>query len=119
MGVLSFPPFRLDASEQQLWKGTKLLAVRRKPFAILSYLVANPKRLVTHEELLEGVWRGTVVSESAVRTHLHELRQTLGDGVIETVVGRGYRFTQDVTQDAAAAPPAVAPAPSAAVAPDR
>src|SRR5215216_5887210 len=84
--VLSFPPFRLDVAEEQLWKGTKLLAVRRKPFAILRYLVANPRRLVTHEELLREVWAGNVVSESSVRTHLHELRQVLGEGLIETVI---------------------------------
>jgi DNA-binding winged helix-turn-helix (wHTH) protein len=116
MGVVSFPPFRLDASEQQLWKGTKLLSVRRKPFAILQYLVANPRRLVTHDELLEGVWRGTVVSESAVRTHLHELRQMLGEGFIETVIGRGYRFTREVQPDGAPDPaPAAAPSPPVGV----
>jgi hypothetical protein len=41
-----------------------------------------------------------VVSESAVRTHLHELRQLLGGGVIETVIGRGYRFIAELTADA-------------------
>jgi hypothetical protein len=86
-------------------------AVRRKPFAILRYLVGNPRRLVTHEELLEHVWSGAVVSESAVRTHLHELRQLLGEGVIETVIGRGYRFTAELAHAAAAAPVAAAPAP--------
>jgi DNA-binding winged helix-turn-helix (wHTH) protein len=104
--VLSFPPFRLDEAEEQLWKGPKLLAVRRKPFAILRYLVAHPRRLVTHDELLKEVWAGSVVSESSVRTHLHELRQVLGEGFIETVIGRGYRFISDVSQegDAPAAP---------------
>jgi DNA-binding winged helix-turn-helix (wHTH) protein len=56
--VVSFPPFRLDEADERLWKGTKLVSVRRKPFAILRYLVANPKRLVTHSELLAHVWGG-------------------------------------------------------------
>ena len=107
--MLSFPPFRLDVAEEQLWKETKLLAVRRKPFAILRYLVTNPRRLVTHDELLKEVWGGAVVSESSVRTHLHELRQVLGEGLIETVIGRGYRFTGEVVQDGHAAPAAPAP----------
>ena len=108
--MLSFPPFRLDVTEEQLWKESKLLAVRRKPFAILRYLVTNPRRLVTHDELLREVWGGSVVSESSVRSHLHELRQVLGEGLIETVIGRGYRFTGEVTRGAAPAAPA-APAP--------
>ena len=87
--MLAFPPFRLDPEEGRLWKGKKLLALRRKPFAILAYLASRPRKLVTHEELLAQVWRGAVVSDSAMRSHLHELRQVLGDGVIETVIGRG------------------------------
>ena len=100
--MLAFPPFRLDLDEERLWKGNKLLVLRRKPFAILRYLATNPRRLVTHDELLKHVWAGAVVSESAVRSRLHELRQALGDGVIETVIGRGYRFTAGIAADAAA-----------------
>ena len=99
-----FGAFRLDLADEQLWKGSKAVALRRKPFAILAYLVAHPRRLVTHEELLEHVWGGTVVSESSVRTHVHELRQALGEGVIETVIGRGYRFTAEITDETVPAP---------------
>jgi DNA-binding winged helix-turn-helix (wHTH) protein len=111
--MVSFPPFRLDSDEGRLWKGETPLVLRRKPFAILRYLVEHPKKLVSHEELIAEVWRGAVVSESAMRSHLHELRQVLGEGVIETVVGRGYRFVAEV-RDAlpAPAPPAVPRAPA-------
>src|SRR5947208_8796984 len=104
--MVTFPPFRLDADEGRLWKREKLLVLRRKPFAILCYLAAHPKKLVSHEELLAQVWRGAVVSDSAVRSHLHELRQVLGDGVIETVIGRGYRFVAELGEsvEAKAAP---------------
>jgi DNA-binding winged helix-turn-helix (wHTH) protein len=55
---------------------------------LLKYLVENPRRLLTHDELLKQVWGGVAVSESAVRTHLPcnptapsevELRQALGE----------------------------------------
>ncbi len=95
--MLVFSAFRLDVDEGHLWKGDKALTLRRKPFAILAYLAANPRRLVTHEEIMQHVWGGAAVSDSAVRTHLHELRQVLGEGVIETVIGRGYRFTVQPT----------------------
>ena len=90
--MIHFPPFALDIGEAQLWKGKQLVALRRKPFAILRYLAENPGKLVTHDDLLANVWAGAVVSDSSLRTHLHDLRAVLGDGVIETVVGRGYRF---------------------------
>ena len=90
--MISFPPFRLDAEQERLWKGEAPVALRKKPFAILRYLATHPKKLVTHDELLREIWAGSVVSDSAMRSHMHELRQVLGDGVIETVIGRGYRF---------------------------
>ena len=73
--MLVFPPFRMDSDQGRLWKGEALLALRRKPFAILCYLAAHPQKLVTQDELLAQVWRGGVVSDSAVRSHLHELRR--------------------------------------------
>lgn len=97
--MVFFPPFRLDSEQERLWKGDKLLTLRRKPFAILRYLAEHPKKLVTPEELLTHVWRGAVVSDSAMRSHLHELRQVLGEGVIETVIGRGYRFIAELAED--------------------
>src|SRR5258706_10823594 len=94
--VRSFPPFRLDVRDERLWKGTEELKVRRKPFAILKYLTASPLVLVTQEELVDAVWGKIAMSESLLRTHMSELRRLLGDGVIETVVGRGYRFLLEV-----------------------
>jgi DNA-binding winged helix-turn-helix (wHTH) protein len=99
--MIVFPPFRLDPEEGRLWKGKTALTLRRKPLAILSSLAARPRKLVTHEELLAQVWRGAVVSDSAMRSHLHELRQVLGDGVVETVIGRGYRFVAEIRDEAA------------------
>ena len=109
--LVRFPPFTLDVEEERLWRASEQLALRRKPFAILKFLVSQPGRLVTHEEVLAHVWGGTVVSESALRSHLHELRQVLGDGVIETVIGRGYRFVASLDVAPEPAVPARAPTP--------
>jgi DNA-binding winged helix-turn-helix (wHTH) protein len=101
--TLSFPPFRLDLAEERLWKGERELPLRRKPFAILRYLAQRPRRLITHAELVEGVWgRDTAMSESLLRTHMRDLRRALGEAVIETVVGRGYRFVAAVSGGACA-----------------
>jgi DNA-binding winged helix-turn-helix (wHTH) protein/tetratricopeptide (TPR) repeat protein len=105
--LLSFPPFRLDLADERLWKDGKELRLRRKPFAILKYFVQNPRRLITHEEIVEAVWGKIAMSESLIRTHVRDLRQGLGEDIIETVVGRGYRLLADVQHvddDATVAP---------------
>lgn len=103
--VRLFGPFRLDVRDERLWRGDKELKLRRKPFAFLRCLTANPRRLVTHEELIEAVWgRRIAICESLCRTHISDLRRTLGEDVIETVVGRGYRFQLDVATEKLATP---------------
>src|SRR5262245_44471354 len=97
-GVLSFPPFRLDPADERLWRDEQEIPLRRKPFAILRYFVEHPQRLVTHDELVEAVWGKVAMSESLLRTHVRELRQAVGEGMVETVVGRGYRFVAKVAQ---------------------
>lgn len=99
--MLSFPPFRLDLDSERLWRHDEELHLRRKPFAILRYLVQNPQRLVTHGEIVESVWGKIAMSESLLRTHVRDLRQVLGAGIVETVVGRGYRFTANLNHVAA------------------
>jgi DNA-binding winged helix-turn-helix (wHTH) protein len=96
--MLSFPPFQLDIEDERLWKSGVDTQLRRKPFAILCYLAQNPQRLVRYKELVDAVWgRKFAMSDSLLRTHLCSLRQVLGGGVVETVVGRGYRFLPEVT----------------------
>jgi DNA-binding winged helix-turn-helix (wHTH) protein/tetratricopeptide (TPR) repeat protein len=98
--LLSFPPFRLDLIEERLWREDEEVRLRRKPFAILRHLVRHPRALVTQEEIVEAVWGKVAMSESLLRTHVRDLRQALGEGFIETVTGRGYRFIAEV-QDVA------------------
>ena len=94
--MLTFPPFRLDPADERLWRDDHEVRLRRKPFAILRYLAENPHRLVTQKELVAAVWGKVAMSESLVRTHVHALRNAIGGGIVETVVGRGYRFIADV-----------------------
>jgi DNA-binding winged helix-turn-helix (wHTH) protein len=94
--VRLFGPFRLDVGQQRLWRGNEELKLRRKPFAILRFLTANPSRLATQEDVVEAVWGKIAMSESLLRTHMSDLRRVVGEGVVETVVGRGYRFLLEV-----------------------
>ena len=71
--------------------------IEPQAFDVLSYLVEQPGRLVTKEELLDNVWGDRFVSESALTTRIKQARRALGDDgrtqwAIKTVHGRGYRF---------------------------
>jgi predicted ATPase/DNA-binding winged helix-turn-helix (wHTH) protein len=101
-----FPPFRLDTRNQCLWRigergRAERIVVKPKAFTVLEYLVEHAGRLVTHEELLEGVWPGSVVEPQAVKKRILDVRNALGDDprkplFIETIPRRGYRFIAPV-----------------------
>ena len=100
--ILSFAPFCLDLGNERLWRGQEAIHLTHKAFAVLRALGAQAGQLVTKEELLEGGWPHTHVSEAALAGCIRELRQALGDHprrprFIETVHGRGYRFIAAVT----------------------
>jgi DNA-binding response OmpR family regulator len=64
-------------------------------FGLLVYIMERANRVVSREELVEQVIRGTWRSETTlVRVHVAHLRRKLGPNsdVIETVRGRGIRF---------------------------
>lgn len=97
-----FGCFQLDAANECLWCDGKQVPLAPKPFAVLRYLVENPQRLVTHDELLDALWPETYVQPQVLRTYVLELRKLLGDDpdapqYIQTVPKRGYRFLAKVT----------------------
>jgi predicted ATPase/DNA-binding winged helix-turn-helix (wHTH) protein len=96
-----FGCFQLDTSNECLWQTGNRIGLTPKLFAVLRYLVENPRRLVTHDELLEKLWPKTYVQPQVLRTYVLELRKLLGDSAesprfIRTVAGRGYWFLAEV-----------------------
>src|SRR5581483_3649861 len=104
--VVTFPPFRLDIDNAQLWEGKKLIPLRPKPFAMLRYFAQHPNQLVTKEEIGTAIWEPTeiVEREMLINTYIRDLRKVLKDDpekpqFIETVVRRGYRFIASVQNE--------------------
>src|SRR5262249_38818654 len=100
--ILNFGSYQLDRVNERLWRGTQVVPLRPKPFAILRYLVEHPGRLVSKAELLQAIWPDTTVSEGVLKSYIHDLRTVLGEEAqapqfIETVGRRGYRFIAPLT----------------------
>ena len=92
-----FPPFRLDAVNQCLWRGTDQISLSPKAFSVLLYLADRSGRLVTKQELLDAVWPDIHVTEGVLKRAVLEIRKALDDPVeepryIQTLHRRGYRF---------------------------
>jgi len=98
-----FESFALDTLNECLWHQDVQIALASKPFSVLRYLVENPGRLITHDELLDALWPETYVQPQVLRTYVLELRKILSDDprqprFIQTVPKRGYSFVAAVKE---------------------
>jgi DNA-binding winged helix-turn-helix (wHTH) protein len=97
-----FGQFVLDPARRTLSRADSPVSLTPKAFDVLLFLVQNPNRLITKEELLQAVWGDTVVEEGNLTQYISHLRKALGDDsedirLIVTIARKGYQFTARVT----------------------
>src|SRR5262249_11211581 len=105
--------YTLDIVRNSLRVADRDIALRRKSFELLRYLVENPDRLVSKEELLKAIWPDVRVTDESLTQCVSEVRQAIGDSkqaIIATVPRRGYRFAAPVSRVATSAAAATQPA---------
>ena len=100
--------FFLDPANRLLRHGDAPVSLSPKAFDALVYLVRNPRRLLTREELIHALWPNSYVEEGNLSVHIFQVRKALGtaaDGkaYIQTVPKKGYRFNAEVKVVASAA----------------
>ena len=103
---LTFDDYVLVVGRRELWRGSQPIAVEPQVFDLLVYLVQNPDRVVSKDELLEAVWHGRIVSESAITNRINAARRAIGDSgqaqrLIRTVPREGFRFVGAIKEHSA------------------
>lgn len=98
--VLRVAGVELDTARHQARRGDRELDLTAKEFALLHYFMANAGVVLSQETLLEHVWdEHADPFTNTVRVTIGTLRRKLMAGgeptVIDTVIGRGYRFHED------------------------
>jgi TolB-like protein len=114
-----FEDYALDADRRELRRGGELLSVEPKVFDLLAFLIDNSARVVSKDDLMASIWKGRIVSESALTTCINAARSVIGDSgrtqrLIKTLPRKGFRFVAAV-QEALA--PILPDKPSIAVLP--
>ncbi|TNC27845.1 response regulator transcription factor [Amycolatopsis alkalitolerans] len=91
--LLTAGDVELDPARRTVRRGGESVELTRKEFGVLEVLMAAKGAVVSSEELLERVWdENADPFTTTVRVTVMTLRKKLGEpGIIETVVGSGYR----------------------------
>lgn len=91
-------PLKVNFSTYDVWRSGKPVRLTLKEFELLRFLVQNPNRVVTRDQLLDRVWGSEVfVDPRTVDVHVRRLRKAIekNDRKPEwllTVRGVGYKF---------------------------
>ena len=104
--LFRFNDFSLDTDRRELRRGEDLVQAEPQVFDLLVYLIRNRDRVVTKDDLIEGVWGGRIVSESTLTSRINAARKAIGDSgaeqaLIRTAARKGLRFIADVSEAAA------------------
>ena len=106
--VATFGPFRLFPMARRLERDCAAVEIGGRALDVLIELVNQAGRVVSKAELMSSIWAEVTVVEGVLRTHIYNLRRTLGDGVdgvryVTSVAGRGYCFVAPVVRSTAEA----------------
>jgi DNA-binding response OmpR family regulator len=94
VGDLSF-----DTHTMEVKRAGQVLKMPPLQLKLLKFLMLNTHRVVSSSELEQVLWGDEPPGTSALRTHLHTLRQIVDKPfdkpLIKTVTGFGYRLTDE------------------------
>lgn len=106
--MFSFSGFTLDPERGELRDPNgELTRLRPRAFELLRFLVANQRRLLSKNELMEAAWPGIHVGEDSLFQAVHDIRIALGDNdrqMVRLMSGRGYIFAADVSRVGSSVP---------------
>lgn len=91
---LEYQGLRVNWNTRQVSLQDKPIHLTAKEFALLEVLASHRGRVYTRQELIDHIWEGVFDTDAnVVEVLVRNLRRKLGDEVIETVRGSGYRFS--------------------------
>ena len=91
---LSFHDLTIDEDTREVLRAGRLIELTPTEYKLLHYLLANARRVLTREQILEAVWDYTFAGNASVlETYVSYLRQKVDivePSLIQTIRGVGY-----------------------------
>jgi two-component system OmpR family response regulator len=91
---LSYADLELDEDTRDVWRAGRLIDLTPTEYKLLHYLLANARRVLTRDQILEQVWDYTFAGNASVlETYISYLRHKIDEvdpPLIHTMRGVGY-----------------------------
>lgn len=84
---------KIDRERYVIVKDGNDINLPKKEFELIALLASKPGKVFTRDVILDTVWGGeVVVGDRTIDVHIRKLREKLGEDLIKTVKGIGYKF---------------------------
>ncbi len=83
----------IDRDTFMVYKGNEKIQLARKEFELLYLLASKPGKVFKRDSILEKVWGDEViVGDRTIDVHIRKIREKIGEDLVGTVKGVGYKF---------------------------
>ncbi len=99
--LLQFGSLVLNISERQVTYKGRVVEIPRRELALLQLLMENSNRVVSRQQAIQVVYGWNYdIDSNALEVHVHNLRKLLGNELIKTVRGVGYKLAVETLEQA-------------------
>lgn len=84
--------YTYDYDKKELKYKDKTIILNKKEMAFFEVLISNQNRVVTYDELQDKVWKDDVMTDSALRSLVRNLRKKIPTDIVFNLSGVGYRL---------------------------
>lgn len=93
--ILSSGTLSLDRERFILHHDERDIFLPRKEFELLSLLLTKPGKVFTRPEIFKKVWgEDIIVGDRTIDVHIRKLREKVGENIIQTIKGVGYKINE-------------------------
>jgi two-component system, OmpR family, response regulator QseB len=93
--IIEHGPLRIDRARHDVTVDGKPVSLSPREFRVLTFLLERKGRVQSRARIEDALYGwGESVESNAVEVHVHNLRRKLGDQMIQTVRGAGYRVPE-------------------------
>ncbi len=93
--IVQYADLKVDRIEIKVFRANKEIKLGPTEFKLLNFLIKNPKRVYSREQLLSNIWEENIhVEERTIDVHIRRLRKAINiddkKNLIRTVRSAGY-----------------------------
>ena len=95
--IIQVKDIKFDLDKMEVYKNDKKLDLTSLEIKILSLFLTNLNKVVARNYIIEKVWEwtGNDIEDNTVTVYIKRIREKLGNDIILTIKGIGYRVDSD------------------------